>query len=314
MTRKEPQVIDWLMDNARNIPPGPVESLAAFKAVYDEGTRSFDPSIDRAVAGGFLADRVAYAFAAGYEAALRRLVPNLPNGPIVSLCVSEAGGAHPRAIKTRLEKGPSGGHTLTGQKSFITAALEAEILLVAASAGTGGDGKNLIRMVTVARNAAGITVAPMPDLPFVPEISHGTVSFAAVPGRDRDILPGDGYTDYIKPFRTIEDIHVLGAVMGYLVRAALLFSWPREVCQRLLAQSGAIAALAAADPLSPGTHLALAGLVDCFDRLVIDTGPLWDRADAGTRERWTWDRGLLGVAEKARTARLSAAWSRVIRD
>ena len=314
MTRKGPQVIDWLIDNAKNVPQQEIASLAAFKAVYDEGARSFDLPIDRAVAGGFLADRAAYAFAAGYESALRRLVPNLPDGPIVSLCVTEAGGAHPRGIKTHLVKDPSGGGTLTGQKSFITAALEAEIMLVAASAGIGGDGKNLIRMVTVARNAAGVTVTPMPDLPFVPEISHGTVSFSAVPVHDRDILPGDGYIDYIKPFRTIEDIHVIGAVMGYLVRAALLFSWPREVCQRLLAQISAIAALAAADPLSPGTHLALAGLVDCFNRLIADIEQLWDRADAGTRERWTRDRGLLGVAEKARTARLSAAWSRVIPD
>ena len=89
-------IIDWLMDNARNISrTSRYRSLAAFKTLLDEQTRAFSLPIDRAVAGGFLADRVAYAFAAGYEAALRRLAPGLPKGPIVSLCITERGGGPP---------------------------------------------------------------------------------------------------------------------------------------------------------------------------------------------------------------------------
>jgi acyl-CoA dehydrogenase len=310
MTQHRQQLIDWLMDNARGISREQVASLGAFKTLFDEKTRPFSLPIDRAVAGGFLADRVAYAFAAGYEAALRRLVPGLPDGPIVSLCITEQEGGHPRAIRTRLEEDPSGGFSLTGQKSFITAALEAEILMVAASTGTDSEGRNRIRMVLVERGRKGVAVTPMPDLPFVPEISHGIVSLAGVRIDGRDILPGDGYADYIKPFRTIEDIHVLGAVVGYLVREALIFSWPRETCQEMLALIVAAQALAAADPLSPATHLALAGFTGCFDRFLEDIGPFWDRTDADTKAWWTRDRYLLGVAQKARQARLAAAWGR----
>jgi acyl-CoA dehydrogenase len=310
MVQKRPQVIDWIMDNARGICREQVKSLVSFKALFDEKTRAFSLPIDRAVAGGFLADRVGYAFAAGYEAALRRLVPDLPDGPIVSLCISEKEGAHPRAIRTRLIKNPSGAFTLTGEKSFITAALEAERLLVAASTGTDDEGKNRIRMALVERNREGVTVTPMPGLPFVPEISHGIVSFTEVPVTDSDILPGDGYADYIKPFRTIEDVHVIGAVMGYLMRVSLLFSWPQQACQELLLLITAVRALAAGDPLSPSTHLALAGLMDYLDRFLVDIEPLWEKTDAETRTRWTRDRYLLGVAEKARQARLSAAWGR----
>jgi acyl-CoA dehydrogenase len=311
MTRTTPEIIDWLMTDGRDASRPHDLSSAAFMALVDEKTGVFAASIDRAVAGGFLADRVAYAFAAGYEAALRRLVPGLPKGPIVSLCVTESGGGHPRAIQTRLDRRPpAGGFVLTGEKTFITAALEAEILLVAASVGTDPDGKNRIRMVRVDRHAPGVTVAVMPDLPFVPEISHGTVSFDGVAVDEGDVLAGDGYADYIKPFRTIEDLSVLGAVMGYLLGAALSFSWPRESVLKLLALIASAGTIARGDPGSPAVHLALAGLTDLFDRFLAEIEPLWERADAETRARWMRDRGLLAVAEKARRARLAAAWER----
>jgi acyl-CoA dehydrogenase len=299
------------MANARTVSREPVGSLASFVGLIDEKTGLFTLPIDRAVAGGLLADRVAYAFAAGYEAALRRLVPWLPPKSIVSLCVTESGGVHPRAIKTRLDKRPSGGgFTLTGEKVFITAALEAEVLMVAASTGVGDDGKNRIRMVLVGRTEAGVTIRPMPELAFVPEISHGVVSFAGVPIRDPDVLPGDGYADYIKPFRTIEDVHVIGAVMGHLLRVAIGFSWPKETTQELLALIAAVRTLATADPLLPAVHLGLAGLMTSFDRFLANAEPFWDKTDGVTRARWARDRNLLGVAHKARQARLSTAWSR----
>jgi acyl-CoA dehydrogenase len=298
------------MANVRTVSSNSVQSLASFKGLIDEKARAFTLPIDRAVAGGLLADRVAYAFAAGYEAALKSLVPGLPGNAIVSLCITESGGGHPRAIKTRLDKHPSGGgFTLTGEKTFITAALEAEVLMVAASTGVDDGGKNRIRMVLVGRAEAGVTIRPMQDLPFVPEISHGVVSFAGVPVRDKDVLPGDGYADYIKPFRTIEDVHVIGAVMGYLLRIVIGFSWPKETIEELLALIAAVRTLATGDPLSPAVHLGLAGLMTLFDRFLADSEPFWDKTDDTTRARWTRDRNLLGVAEKARQARLSAAWS-----
>ncbi len=299
------------MSRSRKIDPGPIKSLTSFAAVVDEETGSFALPIDRAVAGGFLADRMAYAFAAGYGAALRRLVPELPARTIVSLCVSERGGAHPRAIETRLEKKGAGGEgfVLTGEKTFITAALEARMLLVAASTGTGRDGKNQIKMVLVGSDEPGVTITPMTDLPFVPEISHGVVSFAGVSVGACDILPGDGYLDYIKPFRTIEDLHVVGAVVGHLFRIAAFFAWPGEVREELLALAAAVRELAAEKPLSPALHVALAGFMTLFDRLLNVIEPLWQEVDAQTRDGWMRDRMLLSVAEKARQARRAAAWT-----
>jgi acyl-CoA dehydrogenase len=51
--------------------------------------------IQAAIAGGFAADRLAWAFCSGYQEALRALIPNLPADALVSFCVSESGGNHP---------------------------------------------------------------------------------------------------------------------------------------------------------------------------------------------------------------------------
>jgi acyl-CoA dehydrogenase len=305
-------VTEWLMDKSREIRPVQVESLVSFAMLVDKEAEPFALPVDRAAVGGFLADRVAYAFAAGYGAALRRLVPELPAATIMSLCVTERGGGHPRAIRTRLDEAGPGrkGFVLTGEKTFITAALEARMLLVAASTGTGHDGKNRIRMVLVGRDEPGVEVTAMTDLPFVPEISHGVVSLAGVAVDECDILPGDGYDDYIKPFRTIEDLHVLAAVIGYLFRVAALSRWPQEIREELLALTAAARQLASEDPLSPALHVALAGFMTLFDGFLDAIEPLWDRTDAATRAGWMRDRVLLSVAQKARDARRSAAWRR----
>ncbi len=39
---------------------------------------------------------------------------------------------------------------------------------------------------------------------------------------DDELLPGDGYDDLLKPFRTIEDTHVLAAAVGWDLAHSLL--------------------------------------------------------------------------------------------
>ena len=310
---KQTAILDWLLSRARAIDTAPVDNLTNFTTKYEREAAPFVLPIDRAVAGGFLADRVGYAFAAGYGAALSRLVPGFLPGKIAALCVTETGGGHPRAIETRLvgagqTRGGAASWSLSGSKRFVTAALEAELLYVAASTGIGVDGKNRIKIVRVSRDAPGVTITAMADLPFVPEISHGVVTLSDVAVRDKDILAGDGYLDYIKPFRTIEDIHVFGAIAGYLCRIASVFSWPHEVLEELLTLIVAIRALAKEEPLSAAVHIALGGLEVLFSRFFEKTDPLWAGVDPETRSRWLRDRVLLTVAGKAREARRAAAW------
>src|SRR5689334_19786474 len=84
--------------------------------------------LEEAILGGFSADRVGYAFASGYEAALHALVPDLPRDRLVAFSVSERGGAHPSAIETRLTRHPGGPMTLRGHKRWTTLPGESGLL------------------------------------------------------------------------------------------------------------------------------------------------------------------------------------------
>ena len=46
---------------------------------------------------------------------------------------------------------------------------------------------------------------------------------------DGDWLPGDGYANYIKPFRTIEDIHVFAALAAWWLQVGSAAQWPASL-------------------------------------------------------------------------------------
>ena len=106
---------------------------------------------DRAVIAGFRADRLAGAFAGGYQGALRTLVPGTlaDDDVIASFCVSEPGGNSPRAIESRLTPRAGGGFTLNGHKRWSTMAPVASVLLVAAHEGVDDAGRKRFKLVRV---------------------------------------------------------------------------------------------------------------------------------------------------------------------
>ncbi|HWU89733.1 MAG TPA: acyl-CoA dehydrogenase family protein [Kofleriaceae bacterium] len=263
--------------------------------------------LDRALAGGACADRLGFAFAAGYAEALRALVPELPPGAITALCATEEGGAHPRAIRTRLAAVAPGRYELSGRKRWATVANAASSLLVVASTGEEG-GRNRLRVVRVRADAPGLRLHPT-TAPFVPEIPHAEVELDGVIATDADLLPGDGYDAYLKPFRTIEDLHVHAALAGYLIGVARRRRLPRELVERLLVLAAAARAIAGVAPAAAATHAALAGVLELAARLVAEVEALWSAAPDDEWARWQRDRALLRVAGGARAARRERAWS-----
>jgi len=277
--------------------------LASLREAFSELERAgagFEHTGERALVAGFHADRLGYAFVGGYEAALARLVAPQPHRR-ACLCATESGGVHPRAIQTKLET--TGGElTLSGEKTFATLATEAEVLYVVASEGVR-DGRNALRLVRVRADAAGLTIAPRPEAPFAPEIPHAKITLDRVRVELEDVLPGDGYSAYLKPFRTIEDVHVFLAVIGYLVRVARISRW--AALEGLAAHARALLPLAVGDPGAPAAHLALARVIDTVrDELLAFP---WGSVDEQTRARWERDQPLLWVAESARKKRTEAA-------
>jgi len=264
-------------------------------------------TIDRALVGGALADRLGFAFAAGYTEALRFLVPDLEG--IASLCATEADGNHPRAIKTLLA--PRADHfTLTGHKRWSTGASHASSLLVVATTGDDPETQRpRLRVVHVPIASANLRIRSS-AAPFVPEIEHAEIDLDGVEVTAAQILPGDGYDDYLKPFRTVEDLHVHAALLGYLIGVVRRHALAPALTESLLALAASTRALADEPVKAASTHLALAGLLDLATRLVAEVEAAWSAAPSAEWQRWQRDRPLLQVAAKARIARRDAARAR----
>lgn len=268
----------------------------------------FETTLDRAVAGGFAADRLGWAFAAGYHQALRGLVPSLPPDAPAALAATEEGGGHPRAMATTLLAAGDGAWSLRGTKRFVTLGRHARTLLVVASVGSDAAGRNALRVARIPADAPGVTLAALPETPFAPELEHAQAVFAGARVADADLLPGDGHDRYLKPFRTLEDLHVVGASLGHLLAAARRRAWPEPLREELLAAVVAVRALAAHGPSEPASHVALAGVFRAVERVTAAADGLYAAEADEEARRWGRDRGLLRVAERVRELRRLAAW------
>ncbi len=251
---------------------------------------------DRAFAAGLHADRVGYAFIGGYHAACDAL---MAPAPWPAMCVTESGPPHPRTIACRWADG-----ALTGTKTFVTGGPLAKTLHILAVA--GDEASETVRplvVATVDAKAPGVTIEPLPASGFVPEVPHGRVVLA---GARPATIVEDGWARVVKPFRTVEDIHVTLAVLVYLTRAAHRHRSPPEDIEALAGLVHALHALSTAPSARPGTHLALAGLLTIAETI-------WPRLrlEGEEGERWDRDQRLLTIARKARLARLEAARSQV---
>ena len=293
--------------------PPLIDSIKALRSRAHELAAAFPLPFDRATATALACDRVGFAFAAGYQAALHALLPSLPTDAALSLCATEEGGAHPRAIATRLEPAPDGGFVLHGKKRWSTFAPAADALLVVASIGADDRGRNRLKLARVDRTADGVRVEAMAATPFAPEIPHAEVTFDGARVRDADVLEGDGYERYLKPFRTIEDVHVFGALTAHVCGVARRCGWPRGVIEELAASIAMWRALAIAAPSAPEIHVALGGAFTVVRAILARTEPLFAQAPPDVRARWERDRPLLEIAGTARAKRLEAAWSALAR-
>lgn len=252
-------------------------------------TSTYARSGERALVGGFESDRIGFAFASGYQAATGVL---FGADRLWALCASEAAGGHPRAIQTTLDGG-----AVTGTKTFVTFGAACERLAVIARVGEV-DGRPDLRLVQVDPTSPGVTLHPGPNLPMVPEVPHASVTLE---GAEGEVLPGDAYTQVLKPFRTVEDIHVHLALLGLLFRAC---RGDTALLQELAAHATTLMALARKTPDDPVVHVALGGCLARCRELI-------DAADTSRVPHWERDRALLGVAGRARARRLEVAWSQM---
>ena len=282
-------------------------SITQWKMLFDNERANWQNSIDQALLGGALADRTAFAFSSGYLSALRLMFPDFLHDGFASLCVTEEEGNHPKAIKTTLTN-RDGQWVLNGLKTFVTGGSDAEQLFIAATTDVVVDGRQQIRVVRVLAGQQGMVVTELPTLPFVPEVSHATVRFENAGIDSSDILPGDGYSGYVKLFRTIEDVHVSTAILGYIARTAIFHRWPEALIEQVLALILSHRQIGLMNPRSATTHLALAGARLQMEVLLEAVDSEWEKTDKNGYECWLRDKALLQIAGKAGSQRRKNAW------
>ncbi|MDN6858751.1 acyl-CoA dehydrogenase [Pseudomonas sp. CAN2814] len=254
-------------------------------------------SFELAVLGGRLATSPGLAFLAGYQAALRALWPAAPRS-LGALCVTEKKSVRPSDLQTRLE-----GLVLHGRKDFATAAESAAWWLVAARDEEEGESPR-IAMTVVQAGAPGARLEALPALPLMPDIPHARL---LLDGAHCERLPGDGWEAYSKPFRTLEDTHVLAAVCAWLYGLALEHQWPTELNMRLTGVLAGCAEVSRQPAGQPETHLLLAGVFSQFESLAAPLDAAFAAGDAELAAVWRRDKGVLAIAGSARAKRLEKA-------
>jgi len=287
----------------------PCESVADWWPRHRAIAAEHPGTIQQAIVGGFVADRVGWAFASGYQAALHALFPDAPGDRLCALCVTEADGNGPKAIKSSLARSGDA-WKLNGSKRWTTLGPEGSLFFVAARDEAASTGRAAIRLAKVSSERPGLKIQAMPATRFVPEVPHAQLKFEDV--EVDALLPGDGYDLYVKPFRTVEDIHVQAAILSYLMREAQRLAWPEHWIERLSALLAALATLSNMPASHAETHIGLAGALRISAGLIEEADAFWLKSAAEPAAlRWRRDRELLQVAGKAREQRTQRAWEKL---
>ncbi|HGM4964491.1 TPA: acyl-CoA dehydrogenase [Pseudomonas putida] len=239
------------------------------------------------------------AFLVGYQAALRVLWPSAPPS-LGALCATERRSVRPADMHTRLD-----GLRLTGSKDFVTAGLEAEWLLVAARSEAAGAAPQL-NLAVVYPGEPGVKLEPLPTLPLMPEVGHGRLLLEQAAC---ELLAGDGWDAYVKPFRSLEGLYVLTALTAWLYGVGQESAWPQDLRLQLLGLLAGCAEGSRQCADSTGCHLLLGGLFAQFQALrgaidaALAAGPVhWAQI-------WQRDQGVMALAAAAREKRLNKAWA-----
>jgi len=252
-----------------------------------------------AVLGGRAMATPGLAFLIGYQAALRMLWPSAP-ASLGALCATERRSVRPADMQTRLE-----GLRLTGSKDFVTAGLDAEWLLVAARSEGQGEAPRL-NLAVVYPGEPGVSLEALPTLPLMPEVGHGRLQLQQAAC---ELLAGDGWDAYVKPFRSLEDLYVLAAMVAWLYGVGQECGWPQGLRLRLIGLLAGCAEASRQCADSVGCHLLLGGLFAQFQELkgAIDKALL--AGPAQWAQLWQRDQGVMALASAARDKRLAKAWS-----
>jgi hypothetical protein len=250
-----------------------------------------------AVAGGRLMATPGLAFLVGYQAALRMLWPSAPLS-LGALCATEQRSLRVADMQTRLRD-----LRLSGRKDFVTAGDAADWLLVAARSEEPGSDPRL-SLAVVYPGEPGVRLEKLAPMPLMPDIGHGRLF---LDNALCELLAGDGWDAYVKPFRTLEDIYVLSAMTAWLFGIGQDNDWPHTLQLRLLALLAGCAEVSRQAPNNPAGHVLLGGLFAQFDGLKAEVNQAMTDGPPQWAAVWQRDQAVMDLAAGARGKRLAKA-------
>jgi len=294
-------MIDQLLQLAQQNPLKNYTSTDDWATAYYQLVSDKSP-IEKAILGGFSCQQFSFAFMAGYQAALEHMFPTVAPNELKALCVSEAKGGHPKAIQTTLID-----NQLNGLKTYITAGSDVEHLLVLCKTNEMVNGRPQLKMVHLPKGADNTELINF-ELSFMKEVKHGKLAMKETQISDHQILVGDGFSDYAKPFRTLEDICVGAAYQAMLLRQAIEYQWAGDLRDQILFNLFSLKNLLALPLLAPNTHILLAAQDANFEKLLPS---IEINIEATSSEQfkadWEMNKKLIALGKKIKTVRLVKA-------
>ncbi len=161
-----------------------------------------DALLPMAVAAGRIADRLAWVFQAGYQAACRDAFPDVRSSGWIAYAASEDRKNDPPLPGVTLADG-----CLNGFKTWVAGARSLEQLAI--KLGSGPDAHYLL----IPRDTPGLTVLPGHTRRFLSEMSQGQAHF------DRTPLAATTALDprRIRHFGLVEPLYVYAAFCGFVL-------------------------------------------------------------------------------------------------
>ncbi|SFI32004.1 Acyl-CoA dehydrogenase [Collimonas sp. OK307] len=300
-------ILEWCMQQSSEAPA--VETAEQWVLHWPAHVNDWASTVMLAIAGGFKADRLAWAFASGYQGAIRAIVRQAEAHEIFAFCATET-VSNPLIVNTKWRYSESGKVIVNGIKSWAPMGHVCTSYLVAcAELGAPEQTRPPQRVVRLASSTPGLKADPLPSGGIIPELGRARVQLLDASTDASNMLEGDGWSTFIKPFKRVEALHVAAAVLAHLLREGRSRKWPSSYMQRVLTSLAVLCDLSRDWSAAPMTNVVLADAIDNAHMLAIEAQVHWTRGELDeSAARWERDRGMLSISAAVQERSAARAW------
>jgi alkylation response protein AidB-like acyl-CoA dehydrogenase len=199
-----------------------VPTEADYLTLWREQAERQSDLLSMALAGGLYADRLAWVFIAGYQAAIRCTFPEAELSGWAAFAVTEDRQPDHPLPGVTVQDGPEG-QVLNGHKTWVAAAEQIDQLIV--KAGRGGDAQYFL----LDRAEPGLELSVRPAASFLSELSQGAAHLNGVSVTEHQLLDAS----QVPLFGTRETLFIFAAFCAFVL-ARSSDATRRERCRSLM--------------------------------------------------------------------------------